>query len=364
MNPTPHHYLHALNTVPQVSPTILRKLLEYFDTPEAIWKASPAALGASKIGEKALAAILAKRAGIDIAQEWERLETSGITMLTEEDLAYPQLLKETHNPPFLLYMRGSFESNSKPLIAIVGSRHATAYGLRVAETFAKELSAAGIGVVSGLAFGIDSAAHRGALEAHGDTIAVLGNSLDDASIYPKGNAALARGILAQGGALFSEYPPVTKATTFTFPARNRIIAGISQGTIVVEAADRSSSPITARLALETNREVSAVTGSIFSDASQGPHTLIRSGAKIATSIQDILEELRPHTAVSQASASPPVPLPPDEAKIFSFLSAEPLHIDKILKTTTLETSQVQSALMLLEMKGIIKNIGGMHYIRL
>lgn len=361
---TPYHYLHALNTIPQVSSQAMRKLLEYFDTPEEIWKASPAALRASKVGEKPLAAILGRKAGIDIYKEWEKLEASGIELMTEDDPNYPMLLKEIHNPPFILYVRGAVDYNSKPLIAIVGSRHATPYGERVAGVFAQELVAAGIGVVSGLAFGIDSFAHRGALEAQGDTIAVLGNSLDDASLYPKGNIPLAHGILNQGGTLLSEYPPATQASAYTFPARNRIIAGITQGTIVIEAAKRSGSLITARLALEYNREVFAVPGSIFSDASQGPHTLIRSGAKIATSIQDILEELRPQSVAATTTHHPSAQLSTDEEKLVPLFSSEPLHIDKILKTTTLETSQAQSALMLLEIKGVVKNIGGMHYIRL
>lgn len=360
----PLQYLHALNTIPQVSSKAMRKLLDYFDTPEEIWKASPASLRASKISEKALASILERRGNINLTEEWDKLESARIRMIIEDDSDYPTLLKEINDPPFIIYKRGNFDWNTKPLIAIVGSRHASAYGERVAEVFAQELVAAGIGVVSGLAFGIDSATHKGTLEAHGNTVAVLGNSLDDASISPKTNLPLAHAILNQDGALLSEYPPVTNAAAHTFPARNRIIAGMTQGTIVIEAAKRSGSLITARLALEYNREVFAVPGSIFSDASQGPHALIRSGAKIATSIQDILEELQPQKAMSASPDHPSIQLSADEEKLLPVFSANPLHIDKILKTTTLETSQVQSALMLLEMKGVIKNIGGMHYIRL
>jgi DNA processing protein len=361
---TPYHYLHALNTIPQIGSQALRKLLDYFDTPEEIWRASSGALKASGINEKLIALFLEKRALIDIDKEWEKLESSAITLITEDDTAYPTLLKEIHNPPFILYKRGVFDWNSKPLITIVGSRHSTPYGERVAEVFAQELVTAGCGVASGLAFGIDSSAHKGTLSASGDTVAVLGNSLDNASISPKAQLPLAKAILHQSGALLSEYPPETSATPYTFPARNRILAGISQGTIVVEAAEKSGSLITARYALEFNREVFAVPGSIFSDASAGPHNLLRSGAKIATSIQDILEELQPRKTPLSITSAPSIPLSLDEKTIFDILSNEPTHIDRILKTTTLETSQVQSTLVFLEVKGLIKNIGGMHYIRL
>lgn len=347
-----------------MSSQALRKLLKYFDTPEEIWKSSSSTLKASGISEKILESILLHRPSIDIDERWNTLKSSAIQLITVEDITYPSLLKEIHNPPFILYTRGNFDYNSKPLITIVGSRHASPYGERVAQVFAQELTAAGIAVASGLAFGIDKAAHKGTLEAHGTTVAVLGNSLDDASIAPHSHLPLAHAIINQGGALLSEYPPVTNATPFTFPARNRILAGISAGTIVIEAARKSGSLITARYALESNREVFAVPGSIFSDASQGPHDLIRSGAKIATSIQDILEEVSLYTQHAGASTSQPSNLSTDEERIYALLSSEPLHIDKILKTTTLETSQVQSVLAFLEVKGRIKNMGGMHYIRL
>ncbi|MDD5083823.1 MAG: DNA-processing protein DprA [Candidatus Moranbacteria bacterium] len=361
---TPFHYLHAINTIPQIGSKALRKLLDYFDTPKEIWTASPAMLRASGLTDKQLQAFIDKRPSIDIQAEWKKLTASGITLITQEDIDYPTLLKEIHDPPFLLYKRGAFDWNSKPLITIVGSRNCSAYGERVTEVFASELSAAGIGVASGLAFGIDNAAHKGTLAASGNTVAVLGNSLDDASIAPKSQLPLAHSILNQGGALLSEYPPVTCATPYTFPARNRILAGMSQGVLVVEAAQKSGSLITARFALEFNREVFAVPGSIFSEASIGPHILLRSGAKIATCLQDILEELGPLTKAVPHSSPAPKALSLDEETVFSLLSSEPLHIDKILKTTTLETSQVQSALVFLEVKGLIKNMGGMHYIRL
>lgn len=360
---SPQRYLHALNTIPGVTPQGLRALLEHFDTPEAIWKASPAAIRASGIKEKTTESIITSRPRIDIEKTWSKLGSHDISVVIETDPQYPSLLKEIPTPPPILYKRGAFDLGSKPFVTIVGSRHSTPYGEQVARSFAGQLVTAGICVASGLAFGIDSAAHQGVLEAHGDTVAVLGNGLDDTSVSPKAQLSLATSIVRSGGALLSEYPPGTSATPYTFPARNRILAGMSLGTVVIEAAEKSGSLITARYALEFNREVFAVPGSIFSEASQGPHALIRSGAKIATNISDILEELRPQLTPAKNETLPSVILSPEEKILFDAITREPAHIDKILKTTTLDTSTAHSALVFLEMKGVVKNIGGMHYIR-
>lgn len=357
-------YLHALNKIPGLGSQAMRKLLAYFDNPESAWNSSFSELRSAGIGEKLANAIIRQRPTINIQKAWDSLDQSGISLITMDDEEYPILLKEIHNPPSILYKRGQYDWNSKPIITIVGSRHCTPYGERVALKFANELVSSGFCVASGLAFGIDAAAHKGALEAHGPTIAVLGNSLDDASIAPRTHLPLAQNILQHQGALLSEYPPLTNATPSTFPARNRILAGISQGTIVVESASKSGSLITARFALEFGREVFAVPGSIFSEASAGPHELIRKGAKITGSIKDILEEIKPQIQTFSQPTKPDISLSPEETKLFSCISPDPVHIDKILKTTTLETSQVQSILVLLEMKGLVKNIGGMNYIRL
>jgi DNA processing protein len=362
MNFSPLHYIHALNTVPSIR-TALPALLEYFDTPESIWTASDSHLKASGLGAKGRELFLAKRNSLSLEDEWHKLTLAHITLITQEDARYPKLLKEIHQPPVSLYARGECDMN-RPVVAIVGSRHNSEYGTRVTERFVSELVASGITVASGLAFGIDSIAHTATLREHGTTIAVLGNSLDDASISPKSHLPLAHDIIRSDGLLLSEYPPATSATPYSFPARNRILSGISLGTIVIEAAAKSGSLITARFSLEQNREVFAVPGSIFSEGSLGPHQLIRSGAKIATSIQDILEELTPHTHRSVQSISPPDNLSPEETLLYNLLSPEPLHIDKILKATTLKATQIQSSLVILEIKGLIKNIGRMHFIKL
>ncbi|MEK7549798.1 MAG: DNA-processing protein DprA, partial [Patescibacteria group bacterium] len=229
------------------------------------------------------------------------------------------------------------------------------------------LSRAGVIVVSGLAFGIDSVAHIGALDGGNDTLAVLGGGIDDKTIAPQTHLNLAKRILSQG-ALVSEYPMETPPTKWSFPQRNRIIAGMTLGTVVIEAAEQSGSLITARLALDYNREVFAVPGSIFSPVSTGTNQLIKNGAKIVRSVSDILEELTPYfEATFQVKSQEkhlPQNLSPEEITLLKILSHEPLHVDKIIKATTLETAVANSTLVMLEIKGIIRNTGGMNYIRI
>ncbi|EKE19458.1 MAG: hypothetical protein ACD_9C00009G0001 [uncultured bacterium] len=250
-------------------------------------------------------------------------------------------------------MKGDPDCLNFPLIAIVGSRKLTTYGNQAARSFARDLANNGICVVSGLAFGIDAVAHQGALDAKGKTIAVLGNSLDEESIAPRSNFQLSENIINNGGLLISEFPIKTAASQGTFPARNRIMAGLSQGTLVVEAALKSGSLITANLALDYNRDVFAVPGSIFSPQSEGTHLLIKAGAKLTTSAKDILEELRLETS-QQPSKKPTISMTNEEKNVFSVLSHESLHIDRISKLTKLDTSTISSILAILEIKGAIK----------
>lgn len=361
-------YLHALHKVPHIGPTRIRTLLAAFGTPEAAWKASRQELSQCEgWGKKLVESFLSERDHISPEAEWEQLEQLDIRIVPEYDPAYPALLKEIPSPPYVLYTRGNFDLNRFPLVTIVGSRRCTDYGFRVARQLASDLASAGVCVVSGMAFGIDAAAHRGALDVQGPTVAVLGNSLDDASLSPQEHLGLAHTIIKNNGLLLSEYPPVTAPTKGSFPARNRIMAGMSLGTVVVEAARRSGTLITSRLALEFNRDVFAVPGSIFSEASSGPHQLLRSGAKIVTGVADILEELRLNqhskNEYDDSPSTPQTDLSSDEQALLAILSTEPLHIDKILKLTTLDTSAAGAVLAFLEMKGLVKNLGGMHYIK-
>jgi DNA processing protein len=357
-------YLNALNKISGIGPKKLQLLLNYFSDFETAWKADWEELKQSRIGEKSSEIILNERQKISPNEEWEKMQKENIKIISFLDANYPALLKEITNPPFVLYTKGEFDFNLLPAVAVVGSRKFSAYGEQVARTLARDLTQAGITVVSGMALGIDAFAHRGALDANGKTIAVLGNSLDDNHIYPENNFNLSREII-QNGILVSEYPMETKAGKLTFPARNRIIAGLSLGTIIVEAEEKSGALITAQMALEYNREVFAVPGPIFSPSSVGTHNLIRNGAKIVTGIKDILEELNLEEKnnyipknISYDGASS------EEEKILKILSADPLHIDNISKLAKLQTAAAAAALAIMEIKGWVKNIGGQNYIKI
>ena len=253
--------------------------------------------------------------------------------------------------------------NMAPMVSIVGSRKFTSYGSQAAHVLARELASAGITIVSGMAIGIDSVAHRSTLDKQGQTVAVLGNSLDDAHIYPRVNFNLSREIM-DSGALVSDYPIATSASEFTFPARNRIIAGLSLGTLVVEAGEKSGALITAELALEFNREVFAVPGSIFSQQSAGTIALLKKGAKPVTGIKDILEELN----LNEVRKNPPVKNyhceKPEEKTLLNLLSSDPVHIDNLVKLSKMGTADVASTLAIMEIKGWTKNIGGQNYIKI
>lgn len=360
-------YLNALYGIPGLGNHKMQLLFDHFGSGKAIWEASLDQLRLAGIPESLATTIIEARPHLNPAEALKSITSEGIALITQNDLHYPPLLKEIHNPPFLLYARGNCDCLKLPLLAIVGSRKLTSYGKQVAYSLAKDLARAGICVVSGLAFGIDATAHRGALDAQGKTIAILGNSVDTASIYPQSHHNLAAEIIASGGMVMSEFPIPTRASTGTFPARNRIMAGMSLGTIVIEAAEKSGSLITANFAVEYNRDVFAVPGSIFSQQSAGCNQLIKRGAKLVTCAQDILEEIGiviENYIQKENSTSSHLQLSPEENLILSVLSPEPAHIDIIIKATKLETSTISSALAILEIKGAVKDIGGQNYIRI
>lgn len=354
-------YLNALNKINGVGPQKMRLLLSFFETPEQIWNASADELEKSGIGPAIAAKIIAERSGISPDFEWERMQQEGIRMITFDDPDYPRLLKEITNPPYIIYMKGDIDLNA-PMISIVGSRKYTPYGAQVASTFARDLAAAGLIVVSGMALGIDAIAHRGALDGGGQTLAVLGDSLDDKSIYPRDNFNLSREIVERG-ALLSDFPIETPAgIPGNFPSRNRIIAGLSLGTLVVEAGEKSGTLITSSLALEFNRDVFAVPGSIFSPQSLGTNELIKKGAKVVTGVKDILEELDLAENGTTTSAIAKIPETKEEEIILQLLSTDPRHIDNLAKLSRLDTSAVGATLSMMEIKGWTKNIGGQNYI--
>ena len=366
MSENNHKYAHAFLSIPNIGSGTLRTLAAHFGSMEKAWFASPEEIGGvPKMRPEKKEALIAGRKSINPEEIWKKFLTQEIKLLLPEDPEFPDLLREIPDPPYTLYIEGNFDwAKQTPMVAIVGSRKFTAYGEQVAARLSEDLTRAGIVVVSGLAFGIDSVAHEAALEANGETIAVLGSGIQ--SISPASHIPHAKKIMGHG-AVISEYPPTLGGGKWTFAERNRIIAGMTLGTIVIEAAEKSGSLITAQCALEYNREVFAVPGSVFSPYSIGTNNLIKRGAKVVTGLQDILEELSQENLFSsqekEREEKEVTGLSPEEQKILSLLSHEPLHIDKIIKATTLQTAAASSLLALLEIKGLAKNVGGMHYVR-
>lgn len=358
-------YLNALNKIQGLGSQKMRALISYFGEPENIWQADFNSLLAGNIGEKIAEKICEQRKSINPDAEWEKMQKENVRMITLENPGYPALLKESSNPPYIIYIKSADETldmNARPMISIVGSRKYTSYGAQAATSFAGDLAQAGVTVVSGMAIGIDALAHRGALGGGGKTIAVLGGSLDDKNIYPRVNFQLSREIINQG-ALMSDYPIETPAgLPGNFPARNRIIAGLSLGTLVVEAGVESGTLITANCALEYNREVFSVPGSIFSSQSAGTNNLLRQGAKIVTGVKDILEELNLNEGRGKTSLLPKIPETKEEEILLKYLSGDPIHIDNISKLSKLGAVSVSSTLAMMEIKGWVKNIGGQNYI--
>lgn len=367
MTKNEHKFSHAFLCLENIGSETLKTLVNHFGTLEAAWHATPEALHSiPELSQKKKEVLITGRRLKNPDAEWERFLEQDIDLITLKDPEFPSLLREIPDAPYTLYSKGTFDwTKPVPMVAIVGSRKFTAYGEQVANKLAEDLTRAGILVVSGLAFGIDSVAHLAALEAGGETIAVLGSGIG--SITPTSHIPLAKKIMGQG-AVISEYPPLMGSDKWMFPARNRIIAGMTLGTVVIEAAEKSGSLITAECALEYNRDVFAIPGSIFSPCSQGTNALLKRGAKIVTGVSDILEEL----PIEQLSLFPKkgdhlpevAGLSPEEHKILTTLTHEPLHVDKIIKATTLGTAEVSSLLSLLEIRGLAKNVGAMHYIRI
>ena len=281
-----------------------------------------------------------------------------IKIIKKSSKEYPKILREIVNAPKQLYVRGELPKNHEMNFAIVGTRAASEYGKTLAFKIAKELSELGFNIVSGLALGIDTQAHLGALAGGGKTIAVLGSGTLDASIFPKENLALVKKIVDSGGAVISEYEPQAKSEIWYFPERNRIVSGLSRGALVVEAPEKSGALITARLALEQNREVFAIPGSVFSKNSIGANNLIKSGAKMVTSVDDILEEFNLIGLKSKKGENKRENMNPEEKLIFSIIEKEPVHIDKICEIAKMPAGRVMSIVSILEIQGIIKNIGG------
>jgi len=357
-------YLNALNKINGLGPQKMKILLDFFGESEIIWKSNFQSLIQSGIGENLSNKIILERKKINPDEEMEKMTKENIQMIDFGNPLYPPLLREIPSAPYILYAKSELKISeifSGYLISIVGSRKMTSYGKQVAYSFARDLATAGITVVSGMALGIDSEAHLGALETKGKTIAVLGSSLEDSYIGPRANYNLSRRII-ESGALISDFPLGTQSTPGNFPARNRLMAGLTLGTLVIEAQLQSGTLITANLAVEFNREVFSVPGPIFSESSEGTNKLIKNGAKLVTSVQDILEELNLEKRTEIKKAREIIPDSEEEEIILKNLGGEAIHIDKLVKLTKLKTASILSTLAMMEMKGMIKNIGGQNYI--
>jgi DNA processing protein len=296
----------------------------------------------------------------DFDVEFEKLSKLGVSLISRQSKNYPEMLKELSDSPFILYVMGDSTVLSGLNLAVVGSRKHTHYGKQVLEKFIPDLVACGVQIVSGLAYGIDAIAHKLTLAAEGKTIAVIGSGLDN--IYPSDNRVLAESIVQNGGAIISEYPRGTAPLKQHFPARNRIISGISRGTLVVECDIKSGAMITAHHALEQNRDVFALPGQINSISSMGPNSLIKMGAKPITEAKDVVEsfDLRWNGGKDQLVISP---VTDSEKQIYDLIGNSPLHVDIIVEQSKLKSDEVGSTLLFLEMKGLIRNIGAANYVR-
>jgi len=339
-----------------VGPVRFNQLLKVFGSAKAAWEAPAEAFVELGWGEKAIQA-LCMRENITIAPILDRLSKLSVRLITLADDAYPKVLRSIFDPPPLLYARGVLSFIDYPALAVVGTRRITRYGQEVIEALIPEFCSSGLTVVSGLALGVDAVAHQAALDAGGRTIAVLACGIDQ--IYPPANTHLGEEIINCGrGLLITEFPPGTPTYPSNFPVRNRIISGISLGTLVIEAAEGSGTFHTAKAALEQGREVFAIPGSIFSPFSAGTAKLIQSGAKPVTCAQDILEELKVGAENAFQTVRERIPATEDEEKLLALIGDEEKHVDELIKMADFSTDKVLSTLTLLEMKGLVKNCGG------
>lgn len=389
-------YWVALSQVPRLGAVRFRLLESHFSGELGqAWRAPSRELRAAGVGRGVAQAIVAARESVDPNDELERLAKAGVAALTWHDPQYPRRLKETADAPPVLYARGILRPDAdEASLAVVGTRRPTDYGRRITTDLCAALARRGVVVVSGLAVGIDATAHRAAVNAGGRTIAVLGNGLD--TVYPRENRGLAERILAEGGAVVSEFALGARPDAANFPRRNRIISGITRGTLITEAGETSGTRWTVYHALEQNREIFCVPGSVYSDASRLTNRLIREGAKLVSEVSDILVEIGLDDVARQAplglaETGPPAaadnndgngldptasdvvndrvqweppaaePLDPDEADLLRHITTEPTHIDDLARASSRPIAEVSGLLTMLELKGLVRPAGTMHY---
>ena len=356
-----------LALVPGVGPATRRALLEAFGSAEAVLTAAPSRLREIPgVGPKLTRRIVAAEDEIDVESQLRLCREAGLQLLTEDSPEYPRLLREISDPPGLLFVQGRLEPDDAMSIAIVGTRHASSYGRQQAERLAGGLARAGLTVVSGLARGIDAVAHQAAMKAGGRTLAILGSGV--LNVYPPEHKPLAEQV-SHSGALISENPPMSEPMSGTFPQRNRLITGMSLGVIVVEAGDRSGALISARHAMEQGREVFAVPGRVDSRTSHGCHRLIRDGAKLVETVDDVLEELGPLVEATPRADGRVVHHPAElqlneqERLVLDAIGADPTSIDTVAMTSGLPVQRVLATLSVLEMRRLVRRVSGTYVIR-
>lgn len=395
-------YWIALSRVPRLGSARFRLLESFFDGDlSAAWAAPARELRAAGVGRAVAQSIVSARETSSPDQELSRLRDAGVAAINWHDPAYPHRLKETDDAPPVLYLRGTLPADDAPSVAVVGTRRPTDYGCRVTADLCSSLAAHGVVVVSGLALGIDSRAHKATVDAGGVTVAVLGNGLD--TVYPRENLRLAQRIVAEGGAIISEFPLGVRPEASNFPRRNRIISGMTLGTLVTEAGETSGTRWTVYHALEQNREIFCVPGSVYSESSRLTNRLIREGAKLVCSVNDILVEIglesserqipldlsdsRASTNTSAKSGpngsaettrsryhdpleyqstpreTPDSPETPDsdEAELLQHIAGEPVHIDDLVTLSGRPIAEISGLLTMLELKGLVRPVGTMHY---
>jgi DNA processing protein len=353
-------YWIALNKVSGIGAVRMAALLASCGSAEAAWSASIQELKAAGLDRRTLENLLKARRELDVAAEYERVLKAGVQVLTLDDDDYPVNLRQIDAPPPLIYVRGTLQPNDTWAIGIVGTRRASPYGREVAHSLSRDLATNGITIVSGLAMGVDTVAHKSALASEGRTIAVLGSSVDQ--VYPPENRGLAQAIV-ENGALVSEYPLGTRPDSNNFPPRNRIISGLSRAVVIVEAGERSGALITARFAAEQGRDVFAVPGSILHPGSTGCNTLIQQGAIPLLSVNDIMNQLNLDQVRSQQAARAAIPADPQEAALLAHMNQEPRHLDDLVRQSTLPAFQVAGLLTVMELKGLVRQVGVLSYVR-
>ena len=356
------HYSAYLAYFPKITYQRHKRLLSYFLNKKNIADAELDEFTKAGWETSIAAEFISWREQNPIEKYDEELTKQNIKTVSLGETNYPSLLAEINDPPQTLFYRGTLDAESAPALAVVGTRRYTVYGKHVCEKIVGPLAQQGMLIVSGLALGIDGIAHQTTLNNHGKTIAVLGSGIDPTHVYPATHRQLAEKIISSGGAIISEYPPNFAPTQYSFPARNRIIAGLSLGTLVVEAAEASGALITAKCALDYNREVFGIPHAITSTTGAGVNNLIKLGAKVVTTSADITEALNLKNLKDIVSNRQILPSSPAESSILAILSREPKHIDFIIKETGLDSPTINGTLTLMEMKGMIKNVGNMTYV--